>query len=138
MQAAIPDIRPLRILIVEDEAAIAAHLYRLLRSWGYEVAGTASSAAQAMRLIVRQAPDLALVNVHLSGAATGAALIPALRARRQIPVILLTGCGPDELPAGLLGQPGLHYLPKPFPDGLLRAAVAQLLGPAPPEHPARA
>ena len=60
-----------RILIVEDEAIISIAIKRLLSNSGYEVAGVAPNAIEAIRTIETAAPDLVLMDIRIKGATDG-------------------------------------------------------------------
>src|ERR1041384_5536840 len=60
-----------RILVVEDEAVVAADLQQRLTALGYEVTGTAASGREALRLAEAQPPDLALMDIKLEGELDG-------------------------------------------------------------------
>ena len=80
---------PLRVLIIEDHGAVARGLALLLRREGMEVAGTASTLAEAEHLVDHRAADVAILDVNL-GSENGVALIPKARAR-GVKVLLYTG-----------------------------------------------
>jgi CheY-like chemotaxis protein len=58
--------RPLRVLIVEDNAATAKLLAMLLRTHGYEVQ-TASDGSEALRSAEDRWPDVVLLDIGLPG-----------------------------------------------------------------------
>ena len=66
----------LRVLIVEDEALVAAELEWLVIDAGHEAVGTAVAGDDACDLAEALRPDLALVDVNLVDGPTG---VPAAR-----------------------------------------------------------
>ena len=81
-----------RILVVDDNASIAALMSQLLTMRGYEVV-TASDAQKAEAEVRRQAPDLILSDVRMPGK-SGYELCRDLKenpATRLIPFVLITG-----------------------------------------------
>jgi putative two-component system response regulator len=81
-----------RILVVDDQPAIAGLMSQLLGMRGYEVV-TASNAAEAEAEIRRQPPDLILSDVMMPGK-SGYELCRELKdnpATRLIPLVLITG-----------------------------------------------
>ena len=68
---------PLRILIVDDQAAFRDVARRLLEWRGYHVAGEAECAATAMQAAAALAPDAVLLDVGL-GATSGFEVASAL------------------------------------------------------------
>jgi DNA-binding response OmpR family regulator len=117
----------MRILIAEDDAATAAHLSRLLHEWGYEVGGVAASCVEALRLAAWHWPDLALINLYLSGPENGTELAARLRAQRACPVLFLSGAEPEDFPPTLLQQSGVMLLEKPFYSPRLRFILEVML-----------
>jgi CheY-like chemotaxis protein len=59
--------RPLRVLIVEDEALISLHLQDVLRDLGHSVSGIAPSLRTALAVAAGTPSDLAIVDVGLVG-----------------------------------------------------------------------
>lgn len=78
-----------RVLILEDEALISLELEQAVKSLGCDVVGPAATAGAALELIRRSAPDLAILDVNLSGH-TSDRVVRALRAL-EIPFIYCTG-----------------------------------------------
>jgi two-component system, response regulator PdtaR len=62
---------PARILIVEDDFVVADQIDRALTDAGFNVAGVAVSAEEAMELAESQKPDLAVMDVRLAGDGDG-------------------------------------------------------------------
>ena len=118
-----PDLGRSKVLVVEDEFVVAIDYQVLLWRLGCEVLGPAASVAEALVLLRHERPDAALVDVRLAdGRATP--VVEALRAA-GVPFVLVSACGPAELPEPALS--GAPRLPKPCDHGTLGAAVAGLL-----------
>jgi two-component system, response regulator PdtaR len=62
---------PARILIVEDDFVVADKIDRALSNAGFEVAGVAASAEEALELAESQKPALAVMDVRLAGEGDG-------------------------------------------------------------------
>jgi len=60
-----------RVLIVEDEPWIAMDLERLIRDAGYDVAGLAHDADEALHIAEETRPALMLMDIRLAGARDG-------------------------------------------------------------------
>ncbi len=117
-----------RILVVEDEAAIAELVAINLRHAGYEVTvvGDADSALQSVDRVL---PDLVLLDWMLPGQ-SGLALAKSWRAQprtKPLPIIMLTARADesDKL-AGLDGGAD-DYLTKPFSPKELLARIRAVL-----------
>jgi DNA-binding response OmpR family regulator len=122
--------RPLRIVIVEDEALLAMTMEDSLIEAGHEVLGVADDLASAVALAARTDPELALVDVQLLRGSSGIDVAAHLNGR-GIPCLFVTGnCPADHGRAFALGC--LH---KPSDERSLLAAVASagaLIGGEPP------
>ena len=59
------------ILIVEDEAIVAADLAGKLEQLGYEVVGTAAKGEEAVESACRLKPEVVLMDIRLKGAMDG-------------------------------------------------------------------
>ncbi len=104
-----------RILVVDDDDMVRAMLRRVFQSVGLEV-HEAESAAEARRVLDRQAVDLVFLD-HSMPDESGLAALPSLRARTPAPVVLFTGHAPpvpDDV-AVLLRKPAQ-------PEEILRTA----------------
>lgn len=62
-----------RILIVEDDYVVGLELEAGLSEAGFEVVGTANSAAEAVRLAISERPVLAVMDIRLAGRRDGIA-----------------------------------------------------------------
>jgi two-component system chemotaxis response regulator CheB len=86
----------LRLLIVDDSAVARAVLSRMLRSQpGFEVAGEAASAEDALALLARMAVDVVLLDVEMPGT-TGLEALPAIVAAGRGARVLVVSCLCEE------------------------------------------
>jgi PAS domain S-box-containing protein len=111
------------ILIVDDEAIIVVQIKRLLQSWGYRVAATASSGDEAIVKIEETRPDLILMDINIKGAMDGIDTSMLIREKFHIPVIYLTGHIDDEILKRVEKTNPYGYILKPFHDTELYAAI---------------
>ena len=81
-----------RILVVDDEPAVAEATRLLLRIEGYDVA-VASGVTDAVGQVERSTPDLIISDYQLRGGETGVEVVKTLRKRLgpETPVIFVTG-----------------------------------------------
>ncbi|MEY8689313.1 MAG: phosphate regulon transcriptional regulator PhoB [Leptothrix sp. (in: b-proteobacteria)] len=117
-----------RVLVVEDETAIAELVSINLRHAGYEVT-VASTAEQAQVAVDAVLPDLALLDWMLPGQ-SGVALARAWRAAprtREMPIILLTARAEEADKVVGLDAGADDYLTKPFSTGELLARIRAVL-----------
>lgn len=103
----------MRILLVEDDAAIVRVLSDLLRAEGYEVVDAARQ-DDAISLVKRDAFDLALLDVTLAQG-TGFAVCAAARdAAPGMPIIFLTASDDEYSTVMGLDMGAVDYVAKPF------------------------
>ena len=125
---------PVRVLVVDDDAALRALVAEALGDEGYAVLGVPDGRA-ALALLAAPPPGLALVLLDLQlpgGDGAVAAVVAAARCRPAPPApVLLFSAAPDaEAHVGSLGAAGL--LAKPFDLDDLLAAVRRHAGAARP------
>lgn len=80
-----------RVLIVEDEAIIAMHLKNSLAGMGFEVAGAAQTAQEAIAKCGEVRPDLILMDIVLPGGMDGIEASTVIASSYDIPVVYITG-----------------------------------------------
>jgi DNA-binding response OmpR family regulator len=114
-----------RILVVEDERAIAEAVAARLRAEGFDV-DTAADGPTAVATARRTRPDLIVLDVMLPGF-DGLEVCRRIQAERPVPVIMLTARGDEtDLLVGLAVGAD-DYLTKPFSLRELAARVHALL-----------
>ncbi len=114
-----------RILVVEDERAIAEAVGARLRAEGFDV-DTAADGPMAVAMARRTRPDLIVLDVMLPGF-DGLEVCRRIQAERPVPVIMLTARGDEtDLLVGLAVGAD-DYLTKPFSLRELAARVHALL-----------
>jgi len=116
----------LRLLVVEDDPAIASFLVKGLKEAGFAVDHAASGGA-ALEMASSTTYDLAVIDLMLPGL-DGLSLIEELRRRRiTVPVIILSAkWSVDDRVRGLQAG-GDDYLTKPFAFEELLARVQALI-----------
>ncbi len=120
-----------RILVVEDEPAIAIGLKDDLEVEGYEV-DVAADGAAAMESAMRCAYDLVLLDVMLPKK-DGFSVCRELRAAGiRTPIILLTARGEESDKVRGLNLGADDYVTKPFSPRELNARIQALLRRVPP------
>jgi response regulator of citrate/malate metabolism len=112
----------IRTVVVDDDFRVAAiHAAYVGKVDGFEVIGTAHTAAEAMQLVDRLCPDLLLLDLYLPDE-HGLELVARLRRDDHPPVdvIVITAAkDADSVRAAIQGG-ALHYLLKPFGFPVLR------------------
>ena len=103
------DLNGLRILVVEDEAAISLLLEDMLLDFGCEVVGPAARLSAALDAVSREQVDLAILDVNVAGEP----IYPVAEAlaQREIPFVFSTGYGSAGIRDTFRDRPVLQ---KPF------------------------
>jgi len=117
-----------RILVVDDELALRSVLDRLLRRAGFDVT-LASTAKEGLHSVEKRPPDMLILDLNLPDI-NGEEVCHQIRktlSTQPIPILILTGCGTEGLPAQCLDVGADDYLSKPFDNKELVARVRALL-----------
>jgi PAS domain S-box-containing protein len=111
------------ILIVEDEAIVAADLSGKLGQLGYEVVGITAKGEEAIELACSRKPQVVLMDIRLKGPMDGIEAAEAIRHWHCAPVIYLTAHSdsPTLERAKLSGPFG--YIIKPFEERELSTTI---------------
>ena len=102
------------ILIVEDEAVVAADISGTLRKMGYHVAGICNSGEETLKVISGKQVDLILMDIHIMGDMDGIELATMIRREKRIPVIFLTAYSDDNTLSRAKTAEPFGYLSKSF------------------------
>ncbi|SDR89813.1 Response regulator of citrate/malate metabolism [Nocardioides scoriae] len=116
-----------RVLVVEDEElASEAHAAYVGRVGGFELAGVARSAGEAMRVLAGDAGvDLLLLDMHLPDG-HGLALLQRIRAAGHLcDVIAVTSARDSDVVRRAVSQGVVLYLLKPFSFAAFRTKLEQ-------------
>ncbi|EYS97411.1 transcriptional regulator [Cupriavidus sp. SK-4] len=117
----------LRVLVIDDDAAIRTAMSELLAAWQCECR-TAESEEDALALLSSFTPALILADYRLRGHRTGQEALDAIRQRlgRHVPAIIITGdTAADRLRTAHAS--GTALLHKPVVSQELQAAIDALL-----------
>jgi two-component system phosphate regulon response regulator PhoB len=123
-----------RVLVVEDESAIAELISLNLRHAGYEVT-VAVDSTQALAEVDRVLPDLILLDWMLPGQ-SGLTLAKRWRGEvrtKDVPIIMLTARGDEPDRVAGLDAGADDYLTKPFSTNELMARIRAVLRRKAPE-----
>ena len=107
----------MRVVIAEDLALLRDGLMRLLRDSGFDVVAAVENGDDLVDAVVRETPDIAIVDVRLPPTFTDEGVRAALRAREAVPgtpVLILSAYVEQTYAAELLadGHGGVGYLLK--------------------------
>jgi response regulator NasT len=112
----------LRVVIAEDEALIRMDLAEMLAEEGYAVVGQAADGQQAVELVTRLRPDLAVFDVKMPKL-DGISAAEQVARDRIAPVVILTAFSQRELVERARDAGAMAYLVKPFGKADLVPAI---------------
>ncbi|HKI50266.1 MAG TPA: DNA-binding response regulator [Desulfobacteria bacterium] len=112
-----------KILIADNELALAAKLESFLLEKGYDVVGIAVSGCQAVNMTLSLNPDLVLMEIKLTGDLQGIAAAQKIRAARDIPIVFLTWYGDEKSLSRVARVHPEGYVLKPFQRSQVLAAI---------------
>lgn len=116
-----------RILVVEDEGAVALDIKHTLETFGYEVVGRSVSGNDAILEAETSRADLVLMDIVLKGSMDGIDAAIEIKKRLSIPVIFLTAHASDDLVRrAKLAEP-FGYVIKPFSTKELHCVIEMAL-----------
>ncbi len=115
-------MKPLRILVVEDDVMIGPLLAEMLEDLGHIVCAVEVNAVNAVAAAARCHPDLMIVDVGL-GEASGVAAVKEILNGGFVPHVFVTG---DILRNLALG-PGAILIQKPFRGPEIVAAIQRAI-----------
>jgi two-component system, OmpR family, KDP operon response regulator KdpE len=111
----------MRILIVDDEPQITRVLRTSLQSNGHEVT-IARDGVEALALFMKAQPELVITDLAMPGM-NGIELTREIRARSQVPIIVLSVRSQDNAKVAALDEGADDYITKPFSIQELLARV---------------
>lgn len=118
--------RPLRAVIVEDEAIIAMELEMLLEGLGIEVIGMAMSAAEAEALAAAERPDFLTMDINIKGSRDGVEAACAIFEKLGISSIFVSAFSDAATKARAASARPLGWVRKPVDPYDLADAVARV------------
>lgn len=112
-----------KVLIVEDEVIIADNIADTLEELGYEVLEPANTYTEALQTIEEEKPDIAILDIQLTGRKTGVDLAEKINTIYDFPFIFLSS-NTDKitLEEAKRVEP-LAYLVKPFNKNELYTSI---------------
>ena len=121
------------VLVVDNDPRTLGYGRDALSNTGYDVVA-ASEPEEALRLVEEEKPHLALLDLVLPGS-DGLELMPEIHQVANVPVIFLSGYGPDQVIARAFELGADDYIVKPFsPTELVARIQAALRRRAVPER----
>jgi CheY-like chemotaxis protein len=118
---------PSQILVVEDEAILAAAIKKQLQKIGHSVVAMTDSGETAITQAEKFRPNLVLMDIKLAGEMDGIEAAEEIFARFQIPVIYLSAFGDEQTIRRAQATHSFGYLKKPFTRTELRSIIEETL-----------
>ena len=112
-----------KILIVEDEAIVAADLQQTVNALGYDAYATAGSAQDALLAAREITPDVVLMDIHLEGHISGIESAVQLKEECDAAIVFLTAHADDSTIERARQSRPSGYLLKPVTPPALKAAI---------------
>jgi two-component system, response regulator PdtaR len=123
----VTDSNATRVVIAEDETIIRLDLRELLEEEGYEVVGETGRGDEAVELVRRLEPDLAILDIKMPGL-DGLSAASRITSERLAAVLILTAFSQRDLVEQARDAGALAYLVKPFQKSDLIPAIELALG----------
>jgi two-component system KDP operon response regulator KdpE len=118
-------VRPLRILVVDDDPAMVGAITALVGTEGHQVI-TAYDGLTAVRRFRDEHPDLVLLDLAMPGP-DGFSVAGQIRAAGDAPIIVVSGESSEAAKVKALGIGADDYLVKPFGRAELLARIAAVM-----------
>jgi two-component system, response regulator PdtaR len=115
-------MRPLTVLLAEDDPVTRLDLRRLVEQAGYRVCAETGNGLKAVAYAAEERPDLVVLDVGLPGI-DGVEAARLIIANRPVPVVLLTGYGYGEVVARAIDVGVRAFVAKPFLEAELLEAL---------------
>jgi DNA-binding NarL/FixJ family response regulator len=113
----------LRILIVEDEPAIAEHIAAYLDNEDFEVSGIAYDSEDALEQLQINTPDGVILDINLESEKDGIAIAQIINDTYQLPFLFLTAHSDKHTLNRAKEVNPSGYIVKPFNEKTLQASV---------------
>jgi two-component system KDP operon response regulator KdpE len=118
-------VRPLRILVVDDDPAMVGAITALVGTEGHQVI-TAYDGLTAVKRFREERPDLVLLDLAMPGP-DGFSVAGRIRAEGSEPIVVVSGESAEAAKVRALGIGADDYLVKPFGKAELLARIAAVM-----------
>ncbi|WP_026755617.1 LytTR family DNA-binding domain-containing protein [Sediminibacter sp. Hel_I_10] len=116
-------LEPIKILIVEDEMIIGAHISLQLTMLGYEIVGIIPRGEEALLHFKNNRPDIVLLDIQLKGRLDGIETAIAMQKEYNVPIIYLTANTNDDYFNRAKCTNPFAFISKPFKKLDLQRAI---------------
>lgn len=115
--------KPLKTVVIEDEAVIAETLRMMLEDLGYIVPDPAMNPTDGMETVVREQPDIILMDVNLNSDIDGIQLAAEIKKITDVPIVFITSYADSATIERAKAISPAGYLVKPFTAQDIYAAI---------------
>ena len=112
-----------RVVILEDDKTLALIYKMFLKELGYQIVEFFDNAEKAFAYAGKFNPDIALVDISLSGKMQGIEAATILQSEFKIPVIYITGHTEDDIVQKAIQSNTYGYLIKPVDKDMLHISI---------------
>lgn len=112
-----------KILIIEDEGIVALDIATKLENKNYHICGIVDNGEEALEVVAKDIPDLALVDITIKGKMDGIQTAAAIHKIADIPIIYITALSDAQTLERAKATTPFAYLLKPFRDIDLSMAI---------------
>ena len=123
----------IKLLVIDDDAAVTDLLSLLLKSQGFEVFATNNS-TEGLAMIREVQPDLVILDLMMPEM-DGWEVCRSVRQFSQVPIIILSALNDPSMIASVLDAGADDYLTKPTPSRVLVAHINRLTKRNGTQHP---
>ncbi|MDO9123320.1 MAG: response regulator [Deltaproteobacteria bacterium] len=117
-----------RILVIEDDEEMRALLKDFFLEEGLET-DSVSNGSEAFRKLVKESFVLVITDIRMPGL-TGLDILPGIRKLQpEVPIIVITAFGSEEIRQRALERGATAYLEKPVHFYTLRSLVCEMVYP---------
>lgn len=116
----------LTFLIVEDEPITSRFIREIIEDQGFEVAGTAKSAAEARSLLSQHRIDIVIMDINIQGSTDGIQLVRGL-SEYNLAVIYISAYSDSQTLQEAAGTHPYGFLVKPFKEADLIATLMMVV-----------
>jgi DNA-binding response OmpR family regulator len=116
---------PIKVLVVDDDAAITDLMRMLLRTHGFEPI-TTNQGAEGIRLAQEVKPQVILLDLMMPDL-DGWQVCKAIRKFSGVPILILSAINDPRMVASILDIGADDYLVKPVPSGVLVAQIRKMI-----------
>lgn len=120
-------MKDIKVLIVEDEPAMAFVLNRQVERCGFYVCNIVSSSDAAIESFHHHEPHIILMDFHILGHLNGLETAHEIHKHKPIPIIIMSATLNHEIEKIISNTPNLHFLPKPSETANLSEMIKRCL-----------